>query len=231
MRRDLAVAHVALTVDHNVSLPPTPRRRAHRHRAYRSVAAVTTSLASLALLSGCGVFDSGNTVAILGDSITVLSADAITKAVNGDFEVESTADWGVRIDEQIDPGASIADDDPVQVVVNLGTNNVLQDYDVVASAEDLAALLDQFDGADCIHLVTVNEQMSRPGLDLKPKAIALNEEIRRLAARRLDTDVIDWNQIIADHAGESILDADTIHPNAAGVALIAEAYRSSIASC
>mgnify|MGYP000844150917 CR=1 FL=1 len=69
------------------------------------------------------------------------------------------------------------------------------------------------------------------GMGLGGEYAAINSAIREIAARRLDTDVIDWNQIVIDHAADNIMSEDTVHPNAAGVALLADAYLTAIRRC
>lgn len=198
-------------------------------RTARVIAAFTT--VALAASVGCGVFESGTAVVLIGDSLTVLTTDEVAAGAKPEFHIETNAEWGVRIDEELDPASEIAADDPDQVIINLGTNNVLQHYDTVSSGEDLSTLIDQFADARCVHLVTINEQIRHNGEDFSAVAAALNEEIRRIAARQLNTDVIDWNKIVVDNAANGIIDDDTVHPNPAGVALLADAYVQAIKSC
>lgn len=166
---------------------------------------------------------------LMGDSLTVLVGEDVGAGLNEDVDVSAT--WGLRIDEELDPAAEIASDDPEQVVINLGTNNILQHHDTIASAEDLSAMLDIFEGVDCVHVVTINEQINWKGEDLGPPAAALNEQIRTLAGRRLNVSIIDWNQIVVDNAANDILDSDTVHPNPAGVELLTKAYVDAIKAC
>jgi len=50
-----------------------------------------------------------------------------------------------------------------------------------------------------------------------------------LAARRLNTSIIDWNKIIDENAG--IISDDLVHPNQAGVTLLSKAYLSALEDC
>ncbi|MFN8050512.1 MAG: SGNH/GDSL hydrolase family protein [Acidimicrobiales bacterium] len=210
----MAVPHVEVTTRHRVA------RRA-----------LALSAVALLLPTACGLLGSGKSVVLFGDSLTLLVTPGVVKAAGSDFDVTSTATWGLRIDEELDPAAKVAGSDPDQVVVNLGTNNVLQRHDTTASIEDLKALVDTFTDVRCVHLVTINEQINRLGEDFHSEAAAINSAIREIAARRLDTDVIDWNQIVIDHAADNIMSEDTVHPNAAGVALLADAYLTAIRRC
>jgi len=203
--------------------------RARRRLVRSAIAAV--GAATLLPTAGCGVFDGNDTVLLLGDSLTVLVSDEVKKAAPAGTDLEVSAEWGKRIDEEIDAARQLGADDPRQVIVNLGTNNVLQRYDVTASSSDLTTLLEAFDGSSCIHLVTINEHINRMGEDFAAGAVALNQEIRTIAQRRTNVDVVDWNQIVVDHAADGIMSDDGVHPNAAGVALLAEAYAAAIEDC
>ena len=197
----------------------------------RRAVGVAVALSLTGTASGCGVFSSDDEVVLLGDSITVLIGDAVTKAAPDGIDIEVAGDWGKRADEQLGTARQLGDDDPAQVIVNLGTNNVLQRHDLTATANDLAAILDDFDGSGCLHLVTINEHITGMGQDFGPAATELNRQIRTLAERRLDTDVIDWNQIVVDHTADPVIADDGIHPNARGIELLAAAYVDAIGRC
>jgi lysophospholipase L1-like esterase len=198
-----------------------------KHRVRWGAALTATTLVPL---TGCGVFGGGSSVTLFGDSITVLVADEVTKDAP-DFDIAVDGTWGLRIDEELDPAADIALDRPDQVVINLGTNNVLQHHDTTASSEDLSTMIDLLAGARCIHIVTINEHINRMGEDFGPAAAALNAQIRTLAGRHLNVDVIDWNKIVEEHLDEGIVDDDSVHPNAAGIELLAAAYVDAIEGC
>lgn len=205
-------------------------RSPHGHAGPTRTAAVLLAT-TLLPTAGCSVFDGGTDVVLLGDSLTVLVVDQVKADAQPDHEVTSDATWGRRIDEQLDVAADIASKDPQQVIINLGTNNVLQRHDPTASVEDLGTLLDALEDVGCIHIVTVNEHIRRLGEDYSLEARAINDGIRTLAERRLDTDIIDWNQIVTDHLADGIISDDTVHPNPAGVDLLAAAYIDAIDSC
>lgn len=208
-----------------MSLRPTRRARLRR------LLAIVMGTATLVPSAACGILGGGNDVMLLGDSLTVLVADEVTQSAKPDHTVDVSATWGLRIDEELDPAAKIASEDPAQVIINLGTNNILQHHDTTASAEDLSTMLDLLDGIRCVHVVTINEHINRLGENLGPAAAALNAQIRQLAARRLNVHVIDWNKIVTENLGNNILDPDTVHPNPEGVRLLTRAYLDAISSC
>lgn len=185
-------------------------------------------IAALAL-PGCGLLDGGGIV-LVGDSLTMLVAEPVAAAAP-DLDIRRDADWGLRIDQEIASASEEATKDPDQVIINLGTNNVLQGHDPVASAQDLTTIVDEFDDVPCVHLVTINERMNRLGQDTSAAAASLNAQIRSLAETRPNVDLIDWNQIALDRAAEGLMDPDTVHPNSAGIAVLTEAYLAAIRSC
>lgn len=211
----MAVAHLDLTAIRR------PRRRP---------ALLTAVVAGLALVApGCALFEGGGVV-LVGDSLTMLVAEPVAAAAP-DLEVRRDADWGLRIDQEIASASEEATKDPDQVVINLGTNNVLQGYDPTASAQDLTTIVDEFDDVPCVHIVTINERMNRLGQDTSSAAAALNAQIRALADSRPNVRLIDWNQIALDRAAEGLMDPDTVHPNGAGVAVLTQAYVDALRSC
>lgn len=199
-------------------------------RTIRSVVAALGAVA-LAPLPSCGLLGSGDSVALFGDSLTLLVADAVKAGADDEFSINVSGTWGLRVDELLDQAAEVSNSDPSQVVINLGTNNVLQHHDAVASAQDLASMLDQFADVPCVHVVTLNEHINRLGEDFAPDAAALNAQIRELAGRQLNTNVIDWNAIVTEHLAEGIISEDTVHPNSKGVELLADAYLDALRTC
>ena len=167
---------------------------------------------------------------LVGDSLTMVVAEPVAAAV-ADLDVTREADWGLRVDQGIASASAAATRDPDHVIINLGTNNVLQGHDPISSVMDLTTIVDEFDDVACVHIVTINERMQRLGQDTSAEAAALNDHIRSLAATRPNVEIIDWNQIALDHAAEGIMDPDTVHPNSAGVALLTDAYVRAMRAC
>ncbi|MEZ5320607.1 MAG: GDSL-type esterase/lipase family protein [Microthrixaceae bacterium] len=196
-------------------------------RAKRASALFAGSV--LALTSGCGWFRKADVI-LLGDSITKLIEEQVTRDV-GDHKVAIHADWGLRLDQVVDEADALGSDAPDQVIINLGTNNVLQGYDPVSSVEDLRTIVDAFDGSQCITIVTVNDHMTYRGRDLSAGAIRFNQGIVELAGSNPRISVLDWNRLLSEHRDENPISADTVHPDPTGVRLLAGAYRSAILRC
>ena len=83
----------------------------------------------------------------------------------------------------------------------LGVNDVVQEV-FIQVFRSLPNFRGESRFTTWLHRVTVNEQIHHLGGDYRTEARALNDEIRRLAARRLNTTVIDWNQMVLDHAAD-----------------------------
>ncbi len=174
-------------------------------------------------------------VVIIGDSITEQSESLLLDELQPDSVVKVRGRGGYRI-EQMEPYAvEAAAAEPEQVIVNLGSNDVLLGWPLDRSVEAYARLLTSFDDARCVHLVTVNQGFQSeldPGLAFR--ALLLNNQIRQLATRT-GARVIDWSQIVADYEAAGSADGpittDSVHPTDIGKHLLADAYREALRTC
>jgi lysophospholipase L1-like esterase len=178
--------------------------------------------------SGCR----GAGVAVIGDSIFDQARAEITAAL-APRQVDIEAVAGRTFAEQLPAARQAAARRPAQVVINLGSNDVLlgAPYDVtVAALHDMVAA---FPTSTCLHLVTVNETffgLFPDGAILRQRSERLNAEIRRVAAER-SAGVIDWADIVhrsiaADPA--AMLTTDTVHPDDTGRRVLVEELRRTI---
>lgn len=188
------------------------------------------SLAAIASLTACSSGPEGG-VTLLGDSITKLAGPAVETRLEGTEKVRVVADWGYRIDEELESAADIGDRRPDQVIVNLGTNNVLQGTDLNTSIEDYRQLLRSLDDIACVHVITVNEHISLLGQDLSGAAVSFNTALRDLAGQFDNVTVTEWSTIFDLPADADLLDVDTIHPVEAGVERIAATYQLLVENC
>jgi hypothetical protein len=176
-----------------------------------------------------------NEIAYLGDSITDQSRDLLHTQLDADPKA-IIAVGGKRI-EEMEPGAHLLERrQPEQVVINLGTNNVLQEDTLDHEVSALHQVIDTFPQARCIHLVTINEGMYEPPKDLYDAAVALNAQIRAIAAADPRIHIVDWSGIVHDydaaHDPNGPLTYDNVHPTAAvGQHLLVDAEQRSIADC
>jgi lysophospholipase L1-like esterase len=179
--------------------------------------------------------DPTDDVVIIGDSITESAQPMLLEALQPDSVVRVRGRGGYRI-EQMEPYAvEAAAAEPEQVIINLGSNDVLLSWPLDRSVEAYTRMLDYFDDARCVHLVTVNQAFSSPtDSGLAYRALLLNGQIRELATAT-GADVIDWSKMVADYeaAGSPYgpITSDSVHPTELGQKMIADAYREAIRTC
>lgn len=174
-------------------------------------------------------------VAIIGDSITEQAAPLLLEELQPTSVVRVRGRGGYRI-EQMEPYAvEAAAAEPEQVIINLGSNDVLVGWPLDRSVDAYARLLDYFDDARCIHLVTVNRGFESPAdTGLAYRALLINGQIRELADAA-GADVIDWAQMVIDYeaAGSPFgpITYDSVHPTELGQQMLADAYREALRTC
>ena len=166
-------------------------------------------------------------VAIIGDSITVNSADDLSRALEPEYDVDIRAQSGRRIDEMLPALRTALSAHPREVVVNLGTNDVLQaklHADWRAGFNQLIGLLAP---VRCVALTTVSTRLdgptARPGV-----APEINEALVRAIAAHRNFHIIDWNARIHEPDGASLIIFDGIHPTPAGELVLAGLTRTTL---
>lgn len=179
--------------------------------------------------------DPTDDVVIIGDSITEQAEPLLLDELQPASIVKVRGRGGYRI-EQMEPYAvEAAAAEPEQVIINLGSNDVLLSWPLDRSVEAYARMLDYFDDTRCIHLVTVNQSFrSDTDTGLAYRALLLNAQIRELATAA-GADIIDWSKMVSDYeAGGSPfgpITSDSVHPTELGQQMIADAYRESLRTC
>ena len=168
---------------------------------------------------------------LLGDSITILIGGATEAKLAGYTSTRVKALWGARIDEQLAEAADIAKRRPDQVIVNLGTNNILQDRPLDASIAEYRQILDAFSDLHCVGVITINEHISQLGVDRSAAAIEFNAALRALAADYPNTTVTEWSSIFVFPQDQVLLDSDTVHPLPDGVERLASTYEAIARAC
>jgi len=173
--------------------------------------------------------------AVIGDSITDISRPTLEDALASEYEVQIDGVGGARVDQMLGEADKLAATHPQQVVINLGTNDVVGKWPLDQSLRSYEEMVDKFPGTRCLHFVTVNEDivaLSDP--DLRNRAVEYNNRLRALAAER-KARVIEWDRIVRDYlaAGEpeGHLSTDSIHPTELGQRKLADAYRASLDAC
>jgi hypothetical protein len=174
------------------------------------------------------------TVGYLGDSITDQAREPLVAELGADPDLIKAIS-GIKIEMMAGPAMELAAANPTQVVINLGTNNVLAGSQVDGEVAALRGLIDRFPNARCVHLVTINDRMYAPDRDVNAGSRALNDQLRALAAADSRLRIVDWAKIVEDYdaAGDpdGPVTTDTVHPAPAGQKLLLDAYRASIDSC
>ena len=212
--------------------------RAGRDR--RSIAAVAVAAVLLVVVLAVAALwwtgRGGGGVVLYGDSITMQTGPVFERVLGGEYEVTTDGIPNLRSTERVESAATLAEGGPDQVIINLGTNDILQS----GALDEAEAALDRigttFAGARCVHLVTVNDKMVNfQDKTMNQRAADLNRSIRELAGRQ-GWGVVPWDEIVRDYdaAGspEGPLTSDTVHPtDAVGQPKLAEAYRQALDGC
>lgn len=191
----------------------------------------------LALALGCSG-SSGDRVAVVGDSITSLDQNEIQTQIGADHEVEVTGNFGDTIAQSM-PGAEVvASNDYDQVIINLGTNDVIGRLPIDQSMSSLQQMIALFPTAKCVHLVDINEHMIdlRDGSSLTEQATAFNAALQDLADSEGRLSIIDWSSVTADTLNDkspatSTLTKDSIHPTPEGYTKLLDLYQKALDSC
>jgi hypothetical protein len=174
-------------------------------------------------------------VVLLGDSITEANEAALRAAIGPGHEVRVAAHSGFKVEGLLDDARALAADQPERLVVNLGTNDVFYAWPLEASMAAYEELLDLFPAADCVRLVTVNEDMyDRVDAALVGRAVRFNQALADLASSR-GAELVAWHDVVrrdieAGHPDGPIA-FDTVHPTGPGVVLLADLYRDAVSSC
>jgi hypothetical protein len=175
-------------------------------------------------------------VILLGDSITEVTSKLVQDSLSGQFNIRIRGRGGYRIEEMEPYAIELATTRPEQVVINLGTNDVLKNWPMAQSIEGINRLLDQFAEVRCVHIVTVNELIALPADDqaINQRSLFLNLAIHQIARSR-NIKVIDWAKNLHTEANAGYprgeLTSDSIHPNGLGRQRLIQLYRDSLRSC
>jgi lysophospholipase L1-like esterase len=167
-------------------------------------------------------------VAVIGDSITVLSAVAIQKQLGDHPNIQ--AELGKRIDEMLPALRDALQKKPDAVVVNLGTNDVLQGTIHPDWRPGFLQLVQALEHTDCAVLVNINttatNRSARP--EFAPQ---INAAIAKAAETHDNFHVIDWDAIVHAPGGDALIQPDTIHPTGPGAQRLAREIRHTLADC
>lgn len=189
---------------------------------------ILAPILAVATLASCAG-PSGDRVAILGDSITALSARQVQDQLDGRYRVSLRAVPGARSIDMGEFAAQLAAERPVQVVIDLGSNDALKGTDLDATRAALSGMIEGFTTARCIHLVTIKAGMvSNSYGDVTEQAERINALLGEFAAQDSRISVVDWAGIVANQP--DLVD-DTIHPTSEGQRRLVEAIGEALDDC
>ncbi len=193
----------------------------------------------LAIVSaGCGNPNKGDSVAVIGDSITVFDQTELQSRLGRDFELVVSGSTGYTIAEVMPEAQFVASRTYDQVIINMGSNDVLNGLDVDQSMSDLVAIIALFDSASCLHLVNVNEHMINLTTTsfTTTAARTFNAALADLVVGDGRLSIIDWAAVTDDNLNDdeppwSTLTEDSIHPTEEGNRVLHGLYDDALASC
>jgi len=125
-----------------------------------------------------------------------------------------------------------------QVIINLGTNDVLQELTVDTSMASLQQMVDLFKGSKCIHLVNINEHMLSftTGKSVADGAERFNAGLQDLAKADGRISIVDWAGASGDsldtkNPPTSSLTFDSVHPTTQGDIELNKLYANALDGC
>lgn len=190
----------------------------------------------LSAIVGCA--DAGERVAVLGDSITALDQEALTEDLGDEYRLSISGNFGKTAEQVLPEARELSERSFAQVIINLGTNDVLQGRSAAEAVDTIARQAEMFDSARCVHVVTVNEHMvnQRTGRFTGDLAESFNEALRSYARDHDRVSVIDWNEVASQHLNDSepptsSLTSDSIHPTESGNSELNDLYRQALSDC
>ncbi len=207
-------------------------------RPTRFPVAAATAVAVVALV-GTGCVNAGDSVAILGDSITALGYGSLEESLGDTYGLAITGNFGMTVEEVLPEARRLASERVNdQVIINLGSNDVLQDLPVEESMAALGEMVALYPDARCIHLVDINEHMviESTGESRTDQAVAFNAALEEFSDSDDRLGVISWNDIASEELNDedppwSTLTTDSIHPTDQGNDEIDELYERALRRC
>jgi hypothetical protein len=190
-------------------------------RAERGITASTLLLIIVVVGTGTAVAiavlrrPTGRRVPVVGDSITVFAGHDIKRALSPTYHAEIHAVFGQRIDQMLPTLRHDVAQQPFAVVVNLGTNDVLQARQRSDWHANTDAMIAAAAPARCVVFTTISTLVNAPTA-IPALATQINDVIEHAVATHRNFHVIDWNRAVNAPGGTSLLIADKVHPSPIG---------------
>jgi lysophospholipase L1-like esterase len=170
---------------------------------------------------------SSTVVAVVGDSITFIARHEISTALKGRYHPVIHAEIGQRIDQMLPTLGSVLRTDPFAVIVDLGTNDVLQGKTHPDWRTGFTRMVAALTPARCVVLTTVSTLVAGPNA-APGVASAINRAIGEAASAHGNSHVVDWNAAVHRPKGATLVGADRIHPSPAGQVALAAMLRAAL---
>jgi len=193
---------------------------------------LVVAVLAIRLAYGTSTDDDRPRALVLGDSITDHGQRVLRNTIGPLYTLSIEGQDNFRVDDQLPVAERWATRDFQQVVINLGTNDVVQGWPVDQSAAGLQRMVDLFPGATCIHLTTVSETLPGRTSTTTADAASLNDTIRAMASNDPRLRIVDWNAIVLAQQERGVeLTSDGVHPTTEGQQLLVDAYEQSMGGC
>lgn len=173
-------------------------------------------------------------VVVIGDSITHLGQAVIEAELGSDREVIVDGRSGFRVDQQQPSAERMASGPADQVIIELGTNDVMQGWDPGRSANELGHMVGLFSQARCIHLVMINESMPSAAGEARSRARRLNVMMKEIALGDPRINLIDVPTIMQNYEAadpDEPFTFDGVHPTEQGQVVLVDAYGEALDAC
>lgn len=166
-------------------------------------------------------------VAVIGDSITVFATPAVGQELHGSARLDVRAEMGRRIDEMLPALTQAIAAHPHAVVVDLGTNDVLQAQTHPAWQPGFVRMVALLSSVPCVGITTINTGVEGP-IAVPSVAEDINAAISAAVRRHANFHVIDWNAAVHAPGGAALLIPDHVHPTSAGSMRLASLIRAVV---
>jgi hypothetical protein len=208
-------------------------RPTFRARCERGISAAAVLVLVVVLGAGAAVAfvllrkPNGRRVPVVGDSITVFAGHDIATALRPTYRAQIQAVIGQRIDQMLPTVRNDVAQHPYAIVVNLGTNDVLQARTRSGWRTSFNEMVAALAPVPCVELTTISTLVSAPTAE-PVVASQINDAIASAIASHKNFHVVDWNAAVHEVNGTSLLIPDHVHPSASGDLRLAALTRHAL---
>jgi hypothetical protein len=172
-------------------------------------------------------------IAVVGDSLVQQSTSIIRQKLDplGASSVRGVSNQ--RIDQLLPVADRMAANDPEDVVLAVGNNDIRQHLTVDESITNLQTMIERFAGARCINVLNVNTHT----LDLafNDEAVQFNQRLAEQLDGQPDVHLVDWDAVVAllleQGQSEQTWFTDGLHLTDVGAGAYASTMHDAVARC